>query len=42
MPADTAHSRYKWYILTLAALTHTIVVAVPLMSMPVLFDEIAK
>ena len=34
-------SHYKWYILTLAALTHTIVVAIPMMSMPVLFDEIA-
>jgi MFS family permease len=35
-------SNYKWYVLTLAALTHTAVVAIPMMSMPVLFDEIAK
>lgn len=39
MPADTSH--YKWYILTLAAMTHTFVVAIPNMSMPVLFAEIA-
>lgn len=32
---------YKWYILTLAALTHMLVVAIPAMSLPVLFDEIA-
>jgi NNP family nitrate/nitrite transporter-like MFS transporter len=35
-------SNYKWYVLTLAALTHTTVVGIPMMSMPVLFDEIAK
>ena len=35
-------SDYKWYVLTLAALTHSIVVGIPMMSMPVLFDEIAK
>lgn len=32
---------YKWYILALAALTHMLVVAIPGMSLPVLFDEIA-
>lgn len=32
---------YKWYILALAALTHMLVVAIPAMSLPVLFDEIA-
>ncbi len=32
---------YKWYILALAALTHLLVVAIPAMSLPVLFDEIA-
>lgn len=35
-------SGYKWYVLTLAALTHTTVVGIPMMSMPVLFDEIAR
>ena len=35
-------SNYRWYILTLAALTHTFVVAMPMMSMPVLFNEISK
>jgi len=33
---------YRWYILTLAALTFTFVVAIPTMCMPVLFDEIAQ
>ncbi|MGB5049578.1 MAG: MFS transporter [Caldilineaceae bacterium] len=32
---------YKWYILTLSALTHMLVVAIPAMSLPVLFSEIA-
>lgn len=35
------HGAYRWYILTLAALTHTLVVGMPMMSLPVLFDEIA-
>ena len=34
-------SHYKWYALTLAALTHTFVVAIPTMAMPVLFKEIS-
>jgi MFS family permease len=34
-------SNYKWYILALAALTHTFVVAIPLMALPVLFDDIS-
>ena len=38
----SATSIYKWYILTLAALTFTTAVAIPIMSMPVLFDEISK
>ncbi len=38
-PSD---SLYRWYILTLAALTFTISVAVPSMAMPVLFDEISQ
>jgi len=35
-------SNYKWYVLILAALTHTIVVGIPLMAIPVLFDEMSK
>src|SRR6266540_3379064 len=33
--------RYKWYILVLATLTNTLVAAVPVMCMPVLFKEIS-
>ena len=32
---------YKWLVLTLAAFTFTLVVAIPQMSLPVLFDEIS-
>ena len=32
---------YKWLILTISALTFTFVVAIPQMSLPVLFDEIS-
>jgi NNP family nitrate/nitrite transporter-like MFS transporter len=39
---ESRTSKYKWYVLTLAALTHTIVVGIPLMSIPVLFDEMAN
>jgi NNP family nitrate/nitrite transporter-like MFS transporter len=35
-------SKYRWYILVLAALTFTFTVAMPTMCMPVLFEEIAK
>ncbi|GIX47558.1 MAG: MFS transporter [Candidatus Tectimicrobiota bacterium] len=46
MPDPTAGSTrhgaaYKWYVLALGTLTHTLVVAMPMMSMPVLFAEIA-
>jgi MFS family permease len=44
MTAHTTHVQpdaYKWLILTLAALTFTLVVAIPQMSLPVLFDEIS-
>ena len=34
-------SAYKWYVLALAALTHTLVMGMPNMALPVLFDEIA-
>lgn len=33
---------YRWYILTLATFTFTFVVAIPAMSLPVLFAEIAR
>ena len=36
----SVHGAYRWYILVLAALTHTLVVGMPMMSLPVLFDEI--
>ena len=32
---------YRWYVLALAALTHTFAVAIPSMCMPVLFKEIS-
>ena len=44
MTAHTTHVQsdsYKWLVLTLAAFTFTFVVAVPQMSLPVLFDEIS-
>ena len=44
MVAHTTHVQsdsYKWLILTLAAFTFTFVVAIPQMSLPVLFDEIS-
>lgn len=33
---------YKWYVLILAALTHTFTVAMPVMCLPVLFKEISE
>ena len=36
------NSNYKWYILILAALTNTMVMAIPGMSMSVLFPEISQ
>jgi len=44
MTTHTSHVQsdsYKWLILTLAAFTFTFVVAIPQMSLPVLFDEIS-
>ena len=44
MTAHTTHVQsdsYKWLVLTLATFTFTFVVAVPQMSLPVLFDEIS-
>jgi hypothetical protein len=44
MKAHTTHVQsesYKWLVLALAAFTFTFVVAIPQMSLPVLFDEIS-
>ena len=41
MNSNHTKSNYRWYILILAALTHTFTVAIPLMSLPVLFEEIS-
>ena len=41
---QTTHSQsesYKWLVLTISAFTFTFVVAIPQMSLPVLFDEIS-
>lgn len=38
--ANPAQGAYRWYVLVLAALTHTLVVGMPMMSLPVLFEEI--
>ena len=38
---NNPQSNYRWYILTLAALTHAFAVAMPTMCMPVLFKEIS-
>lgn len=39
--AAPAGGNYKWYVLALATLTHTLVMGMPNMALPVLFDEIA-
>ena len=44
MPTHTTHvqsNSYKWLVLALATFTFTFVVAIPQMSLPVLFDEIS-
>lgn len=41
MPKRKINPDTKWFMLALAALTHTFVVAMPTMCMPVLFDEIS-
>jgi hypothetical protein len=38
--STTVGGNYKWYVLGLAALTHTLVMGMPNMALPVLFDEI--
>ena len=40
-PATSPQDVYRWYVLVLAALTHTLVVGMPMMALPVLFGEIA-
>jgi cyanate permease len=42
MKAGNNDSVYKWYVLAIAALTHTLVSGMPLMCMPVLFKEISQ
>lgn len=42
MSLRKGESNYRWYVLTLAALTHTFAVAMPAMCMPVLFKEISE
>lgn len=39
---ESGVSGYRWYVLALAALTFTFVVAMPMMCMPVLFEEISQ
>jgi MFS family permease len=44
MKANTTHVQlesYKWLVLTISTFTFTFVVAIPQMSLPVLFDEIS-
>ena len=41
-PANTQPEMYKWLILALATFTFTFVVAIPQMSLPVLFAEISE
>jgi NNP family nitrate/nitrite transporter-like MFS transporter len=40
--STSSGSNYKWYVLTLGTLTHTFVMAIPWMSLPVLFKEISE
>jgi NNP family nitrate/nitrite transporter-like MFS transporter len=37
-----SETNYRWYVLALAALTNTLTVAIPVMCLPVLFDEISE
>ena len=41
MTANAQSESYKWVVLTLATFTFTFVVAIPQMSLPVMFDEIS-
>lgn len=40
--SESSGSGYKWYVLTLATLTHTFAMAMPWMALPVLFKEISE
>lgn len=40
-PSNTQPEAYKWLILALSTFTFTFVVAIPQMSLPVLFAEIS-
>jgi MFS family permease len=42
MDSRQTETNYRWYVLALAALTHTLTVAIPSMCLPVLFTEIAR
>ncbi len=41
MSSRHSETDYRWYVLALAALTNTLTVAIPVMCLPVLFDEIS-
>ncbi len=42
MNSSQPETNYRWYVLSVAALTHTLAVAIPSMCLPVLFTEIAR
>src|SRR5512136_1687913 len=42
MNSPHPETNYRWYVLSVAALTHTLAVAMPSMCLPVLFTEIAR
>jgi MFS family permease len=42
MNSRNSETGYRWYVLTLATLTHTFTVAMPMMCLPVLFKEISE
>ncbi len=42
MVNNKSGTNYRWYVLTLGTLTHTFAVAMPMMSLPVLFKEISE
>ena len=41
MPSENHKPAYRWYILTLSALTNALIVAAPGMALSVLFQEIS-
>jgi MFS family permease len=42
MKLQSSRPNYRWVVLTLGALTHTVAIAIPSMAMPVLFKEISE